>query len=83
LIDYLDGIGFMPLKAKLFLETQCFIEQAAEECPDIRQIMFLYQSRLGQHSIEKTALKILFRFVTEHLIPYALSKELQPEDVSL
>lgn len=83
MVDYLDGISFMPLSAKLFLETQCFIEQAAEECPELKQIMFLYQTRLGQHSIEKQELKTLFKFVTEHMIPLALSEELYPEGISL
>lgn len=73
----------MPLAAKLFLETQCFIEQVAEECPEVRQIMFLYQTRLAHHSIEKQALKTLFRFVTEHLIPYGQAEELHPEGISL
>lgn len=76
---YFGGISFMPLSAKLFLETQCLVEQASEECPDIIQAMFLYQNRLSQHTIEKKSLKTLFHFVSEHLIPYAMSKELQPE----
>jgi len=81
LVDCLDGVSFMPLAQKLFLEIQCFIEQSSEECPEIQQIMFLYQSRLAHHSIEGVQLKTIFRFVTDHLIPFALSEELQPEVV--
>ena len=83
LIDYLDGISFMPLYAKLFLETQCFIEQVGEECTEVQQVMFLYQTRLGHHSIDKVALRTLFGFVTKHMIPYALDAELQPDSISM
>jgi hypothetical protein len=73
----------MPLVPNLFIETQCFVEQCAEECPEIKQAMFLYQTRLCQISIDRSAMRALFNFVTEHLIPHALAEELQPEMVPL
>ncbi|KAI6212870.1 hypothetical protein M3Y94_00080200 [Aphelenchoides besseyi] len=83
IIDYLDGICFMPLKPKLLLEIQCFVEQCAETCPELRLTMFLFQSRLAQYSIDKNTLRPLYRFMVDHLIPHALAEELQPEVVLL
>ncbi|KAI6230832.1 hypothetical protein M3Y99_01028200 [Aphelenchoides fujianensis] len=83
LIDYLDGVCFMPLDQKLFLETQCFVDELQEECAELRLAMFLFQTRLAQYSVQKSALRPLYRFLVEHLIPHALAEELQPEIVSL
>ena len=82
LLDSLDGIVYMPLEARLFLEAQCFVEKCAEACPAVRFVALFYQTRLAQYALDRRALRTLSRFLVNHLIPQAAMEELQPEVVN-
>uniref|UniRef100_A0A914DZP8 CCZ1/INTU/HSP4 first Longin domain-containing protein n=1 Tax=Acrobeloides nanus TaxID=290746 RepID=A0A914DZP8_9BILA len=77
-LDLFSGVDFMQLSSLEFLSVQCLVNRCIEEFSCIEKIICLYQDQLMQYSVEKSDLIVLFRYLTQNLIPNALQNELQP-----
>uniref|UniRef100_A0A914X5E6 PAZ domain-containing protein n=1 Tax=Plectus sambesii TaxID=2011161 RepID=A0A914X5E6_9BILA len=79
IIDLYSGVDFMSLDNINFLKIETLIAQVCEVFPQVKRVMFLYQDRLLWYTVPKADVVVLYRYLTQNLLPMSLRAELQPE----
>uniref|UniRef100_A0A1I7W232 Vacuolar fusion protein CCZ1 homolog n=1 Tax=Loa loa TaxID=7209 RepID=A0A1I7W232_LOALO len=82
LLDVFCGIDYLSLDSISYLRIANLLDDLMETFPQISKTIFFYQERLITHSVSKTDLPILCRYLTQHLLSRSLKEELQPEKCS-
>ena len=66
IFSVLDGVSFMPLERSVWLQAECFVNEAEQTFPDLRKTLFFFKENLVCSSLDLQAVRPLSRYLFQY-----------------